>query len=273
MVAPLVQNPTYLLAPNWTFPPGGPIDLGNIIADPFRPHLVLTRPASDGPQPSIQKVRETDWQLQVDSGLNLTVGLWAKFVDNVGAKIRLQYKHRLGSDYSMVALETVYYTDMPTLAQVQERVKDPDIHELLRLDNLFSRPVYMVTGLKIARGFRLSSKSSSSDGGVGEAGGEIDVAVAKAHEHRFKSETDIIFAYQLMRIAAKGWKEKTLKLTEYHPSAAFLGDNEEQEQVLEVESEFPQVSDLKELGTVFSDMTVTDGTTEYVCIAFEEEDD
>jgi hypothetical protein len=46
-----VANPTYLLAPNWTFRPGGSIALGNIIANPLKPHIVLTKPDPDAPQP------------------------------------------------------------------------------------------------------------------------------------------------------------------------------------------------------------------------------
>ena len=39
----MARQPTYLLAPNFHFKPGtGPIVLGNIIADPLRPHRALT---------------------------------------------------------------------------------------------------------------------------------------------------------------------------------------------------------------------------------------
>jgi hypothetical protein len=192
-MAPLVQNPTCILAPNWTFVRGGSIELGNVIADPFRPHLVLARVDPNGPQPDIQTAREKDWQLQNRSGLSLTVGLWAKFTDSVGFKTRLKYQHRLGTAYSMTGLETIYYTD--TLAQVQERVKDPVVRELLRLDNPYSKPVYMVTGLKIATGFRPSINGSLDDSEGREADapasglvpltarGKIALNVTKKHKY------------------------------------------------------------------------------------------
>ena len=51
----------------------------------------------------------------------------------------------------------------------------------------------------------------------------------------FESGNDIIFAYQLLRIKPKGWgKNQTLDIDEFHDKAAFLGDdegNEEEEQV------------------------------------------
>lgn len=54
-----VQSPTYLLASNWTFRPGGRTALGNIIVDPFRPHRPLTKPAKVSPL--FQNAYVTEW--------------------------------------------------------------------------------------------------------------------------------------------------------------------------------------------------------------------
>lgn len=283
MQPPFVSNPTYILAPNWTFVPGGPIDLGNIVADPFRPHMVLTRPDPEA-SPSIQRHVDENWQLHLASGSDVTVGLWVKFVDLVGVKLGLAHRRRLSTAYNMTALETVYYTDMPTMAQVKERVRDPDVKELMRPDNPFSKPVFMITGIKIARGFSLSAGGSSADGGTlgaegpagspATVGGNVGVAFSKGHNFGFDSKGDIVFAYQLMVIKPKGWKNKTFKLAEYHSSAAFLGDDEDEEDPEpEVELDLPEVQDFKTVNSSITDTTVADGQTECICIAFGQDAD
>ncbi|EFW99985.1 hypothetical protein CMQ_303 [Grosmannia clavigera kw1407] len=282
---PPVRNPTYMLAPNWTFLPGGPIGLGNIIADPFYPHIVLTRPAIDPESsPSVQRALERDCQLQSGSKLGVSVGLWARFLDSVGLNLRTKHENQRSTTYKMSSLETLYYTDMPTLAEVQERIEDPVVHELMRLNNPFSKPVYMVTGLKIAKGFSLSDSGSSTNGGsVGSdipiaggpatVGAEAAVEVEKEHSYKSEAGSDIVFAYQLMTIAPKGWKKKTFRLAEHHSSAVFLGDDDDEEEpAIEVELDYPKVADLKEFGTDFSHMTVMDGVGECICIAYEGEE-
>ncbi|RYO92387.1 hypothetical protein DL766_000357 [Monosporascus sp. MC13-8B] len=278
----LVENPTYILAPNWTFVPGGPIALGNVIADPSRPHIVLKKPPKNpATQPSVQQVSEKNWRLHLSSQLNLSASLWAQFVELVGLKLGASHGRHARASYSMRELETVYYVEMPDSAFVKELIKDPAVHELMRLDNPFSRPVYMVTGLKISRGFVLSvDKSGDNSGGLGAsgpagpatAGGGVDISVKSEKGLGFESGNDIIFAYQLVRIAPKGWKEKTFKLREYAPSAAFLSDGDDKdEQEMEVESDFLEMQDLEDPGMGFSSTKVLNGSMEYSCIAFEDE--
>ncbi|KAI8955495.1 hypothetical protein F4801DRAFT_529590 [Xylaria longipes] len=293
-----VNNPTYLLAPNWTFIPGGPIDLGNIVADPFRPHLVLSRPPSESDEdkkeaarlPSTQRHTEGNWRLALGSSRNLTVGLWAKFVDVVGVRLGAERSRLLDTSYAMDSLETVYFTDLPSPDYICQRVAaHPGLREIMRLDNAYSRPVYMVTGLKIARGFSLSVGSSSATsasaevgGGDGEvaAGGQFAASREKRGQLDFSSTSDIVFAYQLMRIAPKGWKQKRFKISEFHSAAAFLSDDNddhgpEQEQ-FEAEWDFPDVPELKDLDTEFSEMKIVGGdteNTEWTCISFEDDED
>jgi len=47
-----VRYPTYLLAPNWAFRPGGRIAIGNIIVDPLLPHHAILKPDTANPLPT-----------------------------------------------------------------------------------------------------------------------------------------------------------------------------------------------------------------------------
>ncbi|KAI1320649.1 hypothetical protein F5Y16DRAFT_82320 [Xylariaceae sp. FL0255] len=304
MTPKFVQNPTYLLAPNWTFVPDGPIALGNLIADPFRPHIALKKAPiqDDGTTdnttttallpPAIQRVSEEKWRLHLGTKLNLSTSLWANFTQLISAKVSGKHAKHTSITYSTRELETVYYTELPSAAFINSLTKDPVVHDLMRLDNPFSRPVYMITGLKIAKGFALEAQTSRENGGeVGASGpvggpvpvsvgAEIGISVGNDEKGSFKSGTDIIFAYQLVRLAAKGWKEKALSVSEYAPSAAFLSDNSGgggnggmgKEESMEIEWDFLEMEDLEDPGTDFSTSTVQNGQEEITCIAFEEDE-
>lgn len=295
-----INNPTYMLAPNWIYHPGESIALGNIIADPSLPHLAISRPPSKNDLdkegaaslPKIQKHTDTDWRLAAGSRRNLSAGLWATFLDIFGVRLRAERGRISDADYTMNSLQTVYFTDLPSQAYVRQCIAaEPELRELMRLDNLFGRPVYMITGLKIARGFSLSANSSSATGGSAKAGagtgdaaagGEFAASRETAGQLNFSSASDIVFAYQLMKIKPKGWKQKRLERSEYHSSAAFLGDRDgedgedgsEQEQ-FEAEWDFPDVEDLKILDTEFSEKQIVDDEENIVrtCITFEGDED
>jgi hypothetical protein len=97
----------------------------------------------------------------------------------------------------------------PTSKEVQFRIKLTPNHP-----GLLCKPVYMITGLKIAKGFALKGKDSTTSGFTAEGGAQVapNVSVgAKAKvstkdsiSDQFESENDIIFAYQLLKIKPKG---------------------------------------------------------------------
>jgi hypothetical protein len=84
----------------------------------------------------------------------------------------------------------------------------------MRLDSVLCKPVYMITGLKIAKKFALkgeNSKDNSVDveGGVEgtpevSIGGKVEASKKKKTLDEFESENNIIFAYQLLKIRPKG---------------------------------------------------------------------
>lgn len=112
----------------------------------------------------------------------------------------------------------------------------------------FRQPVYMVTGLKIAKGFAGKREAGGRTTGTVEGGGAVptpagDVAIGasvsggKDAEERdeWKAGGDIVFAYQLLKIELKGWKSKRLNIDEFRHKAAYLGfddddsDNEDED--------------------------------------------
>jgi hypothetical protein len=281
-----IQNPTYMLAPNWTFRPGGPIALGNIVVDPFKPHRVLTKPDPSKPLPSTETTTDENWKLHFGKNRNLNLSLWAEFLQNIGVNVGTDHDKDKNTDYTMKFLETVYFSNEPSIEEIQERVEDPKVRKLMRLDSILSKPVYMITGLKIAKGFTLSvEQSSRHSGNVGGSapvaaqvsiGAGVGGSVETSRSDGFQSVNDIIFAYQLLKIVPKGFKEKSLEIKEHQSKATFLVDDHTVEEVeIEVEWSPAAASDLVEVGkgrTVngFTELTFNDGEGKYVCISFKD---
>ncbi|RYP49320.1 hypothetical protein DL768_004945 [Monosporascus sp. mg162] len=240
---------------------GGAIALGNIITDPFKPHIVLSRP-DPGWLPAKESVPEKDWRLTLAKESNLTLRIWARFRHGLGIKVGGERDKKMSAEYTMEELETVYFRDGITSNDIKERVKDPLVATLMNPDSFLSKPVYMITGMKIAKGFRLISEGVSRKGaqagvtgpaGGGAAltaGGEASFTVGNSDAYGFSSD-DIVFAYQLLKIAPKGWRKKGMQVTEYQSSATFLDDyaDEVDQGGVEVEASFFTVAELDDLDT------------------------
>ena len=247
-----VQNPTYFLSPNWNFPPGGRIAIGNIIRNPLKPHLFLTR-STNRPQPTTSSL-ERHWRLSLETATTKTLTLWGAFLEKIRLGTTAQQDRLKNGRFTMESLETIYLSEDPSPEEIKARCNDPLVREYMRLDSLLCSPVYMVTGIKVAKGFKLEGEKSSSASIRFEGGGEVsqeagigikaNAATTKRERitDEFESDSDIVFAYQLMKITPKGWrKEKRLKTSEYQHRQAFLQDEKEAEEE-EVEVEIGEVS-------------------------------
>jgi hypothetical protein len=256
-----VTNPTYLLAPNWTFRPGGPIALGNIVADPFRPHRVLSKPAAAAANlPETVTATEINWRLATEKVRSINISLWARLFDKVRLDVGVHRRKAASGTFTMASLDTVYFVDEPSLEEIRARAHEPRVRGVLRADSLLrGGAVYMVTGLKIARGFRLTHDSSTDmgahAGAAGEVapeaavGGKLEVGAQTSLADGFECANNIIFAYQLLRIRPKGWgKDKTIEIDEFQDDAAFLNDGgeEEEEEDIDVERDAASLEDLAE---------------------------
>ncbi|PVH74788.1 hypothetical protein DL98DRAFT_499260 [Cadophora sp. DSE1049] len=256
----IVQNPTYLLAPNWDFHPGGPITLGTIIVNPFRPHRPLTKPDKDAILATDTSTQH-NWQLSLETVHSFKVSVWTVFLESIHLKAEINRERLKNSSFTMESLATEFLHE-PTAEEIKARCNDPDVKRYMHSSSFGRRPVYMVTGLKTARGFALGGGSGSTRRFGVEAGGQIATSVSlgaaveasnsRSNSGQFEAEGDIIFAYQLLRIKPKGWtKDGQYSISDYQPRQAFLNDEaseiDENEEVLG-ETEMLKVDELKDLG-------------------------
>ncbi|KAI8236022.1 hypothetical protein K4K53_004644 [Colletotrichum sp. SAR 10_77] len=232
-----VVSPTYLLAPNWTFQPDGPIALGNIIADPFKPHRVLSKPTAETPIPSTQHSVELNWSLETEKIRNSNLGVWTKVLDIVTVSGSARRGKAATIAFEMSQLDTIYFSEDPSAANISLRAEDARVKAALKLGRRFLRgTAYMISGLKIARDFRVTQSAITDTGTTLEAGGAIiaeasvgvnlDVTSASRKSHSAEATHDVVFAYQLLRIKPKSSGEDlTFGVDEFQNEAALLHDD------------------------------------------------
>ncbi|KAK1242346.1 hypothetical protein MKX07_000332 [Trichoderma sp. CBMAI-0711] len=250
-----VQDPTYLVAPNWTYRPDGAIALGNIVLDPFRPQQVLSKPTK--PLPETETSLELNWMHATEKLRSINVGIWTRMFERLGHKLGPKRNRGQKIVIYMKALETIYFKEMPSMEEIQERVNEEQVRSILSRGSIFRCPVYMVTGVKIARGFQIVHEGTeeymfgmNASGSVGPqltVGASMGVSSKTARSDQFLSGNAIIFAYQLMIIKPKGWANKMIfELDDFRHKAALLVDDDdgkEEEEEGDVEFEIATGTD------------------------------
>ncbi|TFA97985.1 hypothetical protein CCMA1212_010210 [Trichoderma ghanense] len=231
-----VQDPTYLVAPNWTYRPGGSIALGNIVLDPFRPQHVLSKPTK--PLPETETAMEYNWTLATEKLRSINVSIWTRMFDQLSVKLGPRRNRGQKIKFYMKALETVYFKELPSMEEIQERVNEEKVRTILSPSSIFRYPVYMVTGVKIARGFTLvhegteqymfNVKGADTVTPQLAVGASVGMASKTTRSDGFQSGNEIIFAYQLLIIKPKGWGQKmAYQLDDFRHKAALLVDDDD----------------------------------------------
>jgi len=245
----MTQQPTYLLAPNFHFKPGtGPIALGNIIADPLRPHRALTTADAGtlkATYPRVETITDYDRSMTRGTSRDVSMAVWAQFVQTVSAKVSGERGTSVHTNYTMDTLETAYFVTDPPLEEIEARLKVPRVQAVVKAGSIpgFRQPVYMVTGLMIAKGFAVLQERGKHRTGEVEVSGNVptpagDVRLganltksANTEESdMWKVGEDIVFAYQLLKIEVKGWKGTKIEYDELRHKAAYLSKDDEDDE-------------------------------------------
>ncbi|CAI7619331.1 unnamed protein product [Penicillium viridicatum] len=227
----MAQQPTYILAPNFHFKPGtGPIALGNIISHPLQPHRALTTVDTatlDKAYPRVEIFTEYERSITRGNHRGVSISVWAEFLQTVSGKVSGGYGSDVQSSYTMDSLETIYFIADPPIEEIQARLKVPRVQAVTKVNRIpgFRMPVYMVTGLMIAKGF---GNAPSPVGQVG-AGANLAKSTSTEEADKWRAGEDIVFAYQLLKIEVKGWKGDRVEYDELRHKAAYLSNDDEEE--------------------------------------------
>ncbi|KAI1286603.1 hypothetical protein F5Y03DRAFT_380614 [Xylaria venustula] len=277
---------TYILAPNFSYHPNTSICLGDIVQYPDDP----TKPLSSVPKSELKPVTrhyDYDNESSFKDKLSHHGTIWGSFLKQASAKVGGGSSDGLLNKYTFQRLETIQFTKQPTDEEAEQHIKDKRVKAAMDAGFLKKKPVFMITGLKVARGFRLSSSASSttnatikleapvtSDTGVGA---DADYAREKIMEQKYRAGQDIIFAYQLHIITHKGWlwAQKDVDISVYRAPAALLSDSKRDEDRDSDPAEVHAATDtiLRKFDEELEMEAISakDGEEDCVCIIFNEE--
>lgn len=231
------RTPTYVPSPNWDIPADSDVVvLGRLIKDPKNPQSKIPKSKDKPHQPSkIYEGEKIDWQTTLDRLRSGSVGLWAKCLQVVGGQLSLSQLKSSIEDHRFTTLETKYF--LPDDEYLAGALQDPGVQAYLLVNN-WRKPVYLITGIKIARGASVNTedttersakievKANTSSAGVPLAAGpQATYESRKKRGVTYAGSSDYIFAYQLTRMKPKT-KGQDCKAQGYVKGAVFGKDEE-----------------------------------------------
>jgi len=206
----------YFLVPNFIL---RKIELGDIIIDPYNPHTVLTT-ASEGnfpPLPEPRSVVISEYALKVseESALSFQVQLSSTFGGGLGVGVGGDTSKHTESEYLIPELDTVFYNSLKLEDVVPRVVHDERVWAKMRGKRLFrrSKPVYIVTGVKIARDMRVKAAVLGSEKGKSQKA---------AVSERFSIRGEVVIAYRISKIETRTGKAQDLRMEDFTSSSAFM---------------------------------------------------
>ena len=197
----------YFLLPNTDIAPGTLIHLGQIIPSLKEPHRPIskTQPVTN---PSTSK--------------SVGAGLVAQFLSQLGSPLlgglTIESGTKTTTSWRFKSLETVYFE--PDASYVNRYIQDDSVKDALNKSKW--SVIYIVTGLKIARGPSFSTSDSRKVEGTAQisldatalagapfsAGPEVSLKSSRAHKESCVSCSDFVWAIRVRKIKLTFWKKE-----------------------------------------------------------------
>ncbi|KAK1248958.1 hypothetical protein MKX08_007178 [Trichoderma sp. CBMAI-0020] len=236
----MASKRTYFLAPNLEHKlSSSPIQLGVLLADALKPTKSLSTRSSP---PEFDSIVQTSYAISRTSGNTVNASVQAKFLSFVGNSINFANNAHVVESFDIDTLETRRLKSEPQDddEDLIARLQEPKVQAAIRGGLYGARPIYIISGLKIARGLSIQREESKSThrsvGGTVPIVEGISVGAGMSGEKRFgmsstfkvAPEEDIIFAYQVHKIKPKSRKVTKASVNVYETNSAFLhGDDED----------------------------------------------
>jgi len=238
---------TWFLPVDFTFTADGPLRLGMVIPHWSQPATVLAEVGSGDTNaialPATKTIVETNRSFNRSKSRSASVGLWAKFEGLASASASTDAGESRSIDYSATDHEIRFFANPLMPDTVTAIANLPTVRAQIDSGMFGKRPVYIVTGLRIATSsFTVTEENSSNFGveaeGSGPPSGTVPVEVGSKVKHESeKSATDsydtapgIVFAYRLDVIWTQRAGVETSLFT--HKSAFLTGKGGEKEMPL-----------------------------------------
>jgi hypothetical protein len=184
----LSQLRRYFLVPDLSIPapPKSPVALGRVIANKLNPLRCINKTDSiEIPAEDIFEDQKANWSHEVENQTSGRYSVWARFIYGLwgGGGSGASFDNSIISNYVFTTLETSFFE--PDDDYIKDTMWAPSMEMFLEASR-FSKPVYLITGLKAARGVRAKSRKSS--GAEGHAGIDTAPAMAMGAQRMFGGE-------------------------------------------------------------------------------------
>jgi hypothetical protein len=247
---------TYFLLPSFDIPPppDGPIFLGHILLDPSDP-----TPLNSTDRQPIAKVYPTwitDFKATRGQFRDGKFGVWAQFLEmsRFGGELSTKYEKSAQDIYTFKRIDTTYF--IPDKKYVEKSMEAEEVEAFMK-EERYKKPVYMITGLKVARGARLESANKVTSGSkamLGVDGPALIGPIAKRSKTRteelsFGDSSDFVFAFRLRKIRYRRDK-KTIEHQPFNEGAMFgieEKDSMRKSLKLEIGEDDASAEDIKDL--------------------------
>jgi len=198
---------TWFLLPNNDIPADGPMVLGSIIPDLSDPSYIL----NEGDTVPIDREYTTytrHWDHIVKSAGDGSVGLLATFLSSwQGGKFGASFNTTTTTHYRIENVQTKFFS--PTQEYIEKAVGSARVLSYLK-GSRYKSPIYIITGLKLARGpnsFVTSSTSAGHEGqtnvgvpGITSGSGNFASRQSNSEDSSFWGGSDFVIGYRLGKI-------------------------------------------------------------------------
>ncbi|KFY29999.1 hypothetical protein V494_08333 [Pseudogymnoascus sp. VKM F-4513 (FW-928)] len=208
------QKRTWILVKSSEYRPGGALSLGQILTKPFEPSLPLLPDGLYLPETAVERSHQASVDLTTSTSVANAFNIWAKVVLlPIKPERRANESSLEDVSWHFERLDTEIM--VPRLLDVQAAMSTEEVVAQINRNKFdFRKRLYMVTGVRIARGAKLSQQTSKATGGGVKGGVDftlsgmvpVSVGAAKGWEstkstgYSFDAATDFIYAYRLCEI-------------------------------------------------------------------------
>ncbi|KAE9374914.1 hypothetical protein N431DRAFT_557113 [Stipitochalara longipes BDJ] len=206
---------TWIIVRGCQYQPGGTISLGQLLVKPFEPSLPLL---PDGPlllpTATVERTRQTSVEISSLNSLGGSFQAWTS-IDKLPVKSDLVAKHHTSASVTWKFDQLDCEVMVPRLADVQSAInRDEVIAQINRKRLDFRRRLYMITGVRVARGARLQQQNEKASSGGAKVGVSLagltalpvkfgpgaNLSRAASDNYSFETASDFVFAYRVCEI-------------------------------------------------------------------------
>jgi len=241
---------SYFLVRDFDCPPDDAIQLGHILSDHTDPLSSLNADERLPLPPSVVKsLPKTGFSATRQKVHDGKFGLWAQILEGAtfGGGVGVNFSSNKNDVYTVQTLVTSWMWLAPAAATkyVEDSVKLDGVQRFLK-GARYKKPVYMITGLKVAKGAAVNSKDKGENEMVAKlmadgtaaglplkAGPQAQCSATVDSETAFETApADFVFAYQLRKLTCS--KKKATKIEEHIKGAMFDSETQSAPDELEI---------------------------------------